>query len=432
MSQIRTPHYRGQSLGNSRNICYGPNLFSPACQIVQIFCSISSLLSHLSLIHIMQLTDVEFSDQIGALVAKVQDGTLSLEEGRDQSALLYESLGLPIVELLRQFDPHHSLLKQARLTYESTQPRIPGSPRHGVGDLREETQPEREKSPVEGPTGPGDGDPHSEGGIWIFGVEPIPIDPETRAILDLQQRYIADIANARVNVMAFSGAPILPKAIWTTILEGGYVDFSKIYGSKDAAFHDQVDTVIGELTIKSGDILQKASVNTYFDWVWCWDQYQAASLIAYPRRTAEFKEYKSIVDTLFRAQSGHAHYLVIQFDRTLRQRIGGNLRIKLTDPSHHRAFDIQFFTPNGIRDTRSTTSGSGHNTSTAGSRVRTTTEVCKNWNRGECTRGVNCKYRHACGECGVTAHSSENCPRTTSANGKAIRKRDGAAKASGT
>jgi hypothetical protein len=371
------------------------------------------------------LESAEFKQRCAETLAQVEDGIITLQDGVDQSSVIFEELNLTFAETRVAWTAQYRQLQASDEIFQKRQERDVG----GGGDKGPEPERDSDERLGEQPDKTG-GDPTQEGitgdkagrgitdpvatdGVWHFkGISSLSsMDEYAKRTFKLQRDYADDITNAVRYIRVVDGAPTLSESIWKTVCEGGYVNFAKINGGRDAPLTlDESEHRVGDLVVRSQNQTRTVPVTNFLQWDWCYDQYQTAVSIAYPHRIDELAEYRKIIKGLFNAQLESAHALVIEYDSALRGMVGGNARFKFTDHQLHSTCNNRFFSATGIKS--SVKGSKGIPTTRASS---SPDEACRNWNRGECHR-TNCRYRHVCSGC-AGSHTLDKCPQTTSGSG---------------
>jgi hypothetical protein len=373
------------------------------------------------------LESAEFKHKCAETLAQVEDGIISFQEGVDQSSALFDELELAFAESRAAWTAQYRQLQDSDEVFRKRQERDAG----GGGDKGPEPEPNANEVHDEQPaktgggetqeavvlgvqTGRGTEDPVATDGVWHFrGISSLSsMDEYAKRTFKLQKSYADDISNVVRYIRVVDGAPALPESIWKTVCEGGYVNFAKLNGGRDAPLTmDESEHRVGDLVIRSQNQNRTVPVTNFLQWDWCYDQYQTAVGIAYPHRIDELAEYRKIIKGLFNAQLESAHTLVIDYDSTLRGMVGGNARFKLTDNQLHSICNNRFFSATGVKSSIKGSKG-GLTTPQASS---SSDEACRNWNRGECHR-TNCRYRHICTGC-AGSHTLDKCPQASSGSG---------------
>ena len=391
-------------------------------------------------------TTSDFNTQALQIVSEFQAGRITFEDAKDQSSELYGTLGLDIKEFTRRLLPQIDALYEINAKQTIADQVEEPAPDSNAAKLQEFTNVGDEDIPpnaaaypdaegetdpsFEGEVGRRNAGPRSEGGKWFFGTSSkSTLDAYTRRTLDLQKEFRDDLSNARTYIMADGLSPILPKSVWTAILENGYVDFAKINGSRDAVVVEEHSSAFGEFVVSTKDRSPSSPVKAYYEWDLCYELFSQAVAIAYPHREPELKKYRRLILQIFNDHSLAAHPQVILYDQNIRFKIAGNAQLRLTDDATHQSMYNRFFSASGIRNCFS---GPQNGSSAPRKSEPVSNEVCRNWNRGTCTRPAGtCKFRHQCSDCrGSHPAGSTSCSKASPGTGGRVPKQRNAIQAS--
>ena len=215
-------------------------------------------------------------------------------------------------------------------------------------------------------------------------------------------------------------APPPHNRIISKIRRGKYIDFDYLLPAVD----DIVPVQAAQPPVaKRGHQKSTPSrkVTDFQTWMEAWNNFLVIATHHTPSRSLELIQYQALVSHLFQAYPIH---VAIRYDQLFRQAAARDPLLRwdtfkedlLVWCSTRRSFRAPISSrlgppthrPNSGQATTTTIniSGPSRRTHTEGG-----AEICKRYNLGNCTRGEECKFTHACWNAGCQAlHSAKACP----------------------
>ena len=217
-----------------------------------------------------------------------------------------------------------------------------------------------------------------------------------------------------------SCAPPPHNRIISKIRRGKYIDFDYLLPAVD----DIVPVQAAQPPVaKRGHqkSIPPRKVTDFQTWMEAWNSFLIIATHHTPSRSLELIQYQALVSHLFQAYPIH---VAIRYDQLFRQAAARDPVLRwdtfkedlLVWCSTRRSFRAPIssrlgpptYRPNSGQATTTTIniSGPSRRTHTEGG-----AEICKRYNLGNCTRGEECKFTHACWNAGCRAlHSAKACP----------------------
>ncbi|KAJ2936322.1 hypothetical protein H1R20_g770, partial [Candolleomyces eurysporus] len=125
--------------------------------------------------------------------------------------------------------------------------------------------------------------------------------------------------------------PGFPSSEWDNLLKGKAVNLDVVFSS---VYHVRAVKEnrgrLGEHEISFGHSEPSRKVLTYGDWTIAWNITVKAAAFLFPHRQQELADYGEFIQGKFSAHQTEAHWRVIQFDQSIRNKVGGGTKILLT------------------------------------------------------------------------------------------------------
>ncbi|KAJ7065761.1 hypothetical protein C8F01DRAFT_982130, partial [Mycena amicta] len=217
-------------------------------------------------------------------------------------------------------------------------------------------------------------------------------------------------------------APGFPRNLWKAVLLDEYVDFDAILTSTYAVEADESDQfVVGEdyLEVKKPKLVSRISDRG--QWITAFWTWYEAVIFAFPERRTELQTYFRHINDTFSSKSANVHWRVINYDRAARVHICRTKALLFDDISELTGVRDAHLSNNGVRVNAPQPNGNRKLPGKSPAKARRAppdgqqreydaNEVCRRYNRNECTRGTTCRFRHACSGCDGDGHAANDCP----------------------
>ncbi|KAH9848512.1 hypothetical protein C2E23DRAFT_938320 [Lenzites betulinus] len=241
------------------------------------------------------------------------------------------------------------------------------------------------------------------------------LHPHILRTLELIRIYGADLTQAKRDLSASPSVPEFPESEWTNILTGRAVDLDHVFaGRYTSGPEDKTTERIGDLEFSFRAPVVAKKVSSFGDWVYAWKRASVATVFAFPHRREELDAYGDQIIGLFGALAPAFHARVLDFDRAVRKRVGSSRRSLLTDVGDFADLKIQFIDSCGANVHHAEASAGGTKSGGAGRRGsggNRKKDACRKYNSEKGCRNLasECRYRHACSNCGGEKHTQHEC-----------------------
>ncbi|KIP09230.1 hypothetical protein PHLGIDRAFT_22995 [Phlebiopsis gigantea 11061_1 CR5-6] len=227
--------------------------------------------------------------------------------------------------------------------------------------------------------------------------------------LVLKENYLRDTAAIKRLVLCHPKRPEIPDALWGDVIANRYVDLDKIFASLYSIDGDSSERFrIGELDLVTHTPRSTRKISEHGDWTITWVIYQDAVTFLYPHREKELREYYNFVTGLFRSLAAGERMRAINYDRAVRSEVGRSNSKLLNEATNLSHMYTQHIHAAGA----SASTAAGQPNPAKRSRNSRNAEPCHRWNEGKCSRGTDCRYKHACNKCGSPRHVERDCNAT--------------------
>ncbi|KAF5369108.1 hypothetical protein D9615_010430 [Tricholomella constricta] len=214
-------------------------------------------------------------------------------------------------------------------------------------------------------------------------------DPHLESTWKLRCAYAGEkVLDAIVNVMQTMQVPDpIPRPVWRTMAQDGYVDFEKLYASMERGYDhgdEQSSLPGGFALVRKDHISARRPIRSEAEWTRVFDTWAAGVGMLYIHRAQELGTYRKIVIDLFRLSANPV--VAIQFDLDARDRYAKlpfrlDDRVELQTPLFAQIFrGSASSSASGKRKASSSSGGGGAGTPSPKRRD----VACQNWNLGLC------------------------------------------------
>jgi hypothetical protein len=240
-----------------------------------------------------------------------------------------------------------------------------------------------------------------------FAELPVDVQRTQRRIASFSQ----DWKKTEAFVLTAAGRPELPFSEWKNLIRGKFVNLDAVITAQNAhQVTDREGKEVAEgveLIFHEGQPVITKEVRNLSDWILAFEPMRDAITFLFPWRAEELQFwYKHIIRT-FRSIVPSAHYYVVLYERSVRNRLAASNNFRLSDMHEFEDLHTQYIGPAAAlakrEDLEVRTVGPKRN------RPRTAgvSEACCNWNWTECTV-EGCRYTHKCARCGRRGHKGKD------------------------
>ncbi|KAI8998219.1 hypothetical protein BC832DRAFT_565860 [Gaertneriomyces semiglobifer] len=221
-------------------------------------------------------------------------------------------------------------------------------------------------------------------------------------MLRKRHHHLDDLATVKRNFM-ISGCPVIPDESLEDIIYIRFTHLEELHplaknSSSDRYFNVSMDDSTGELKlIPAGS--KGVAIRNYATWMTAWGVYKKVHRFLYPSRLTDLDAYQEHINECHEMWSWQVVY---EYDKARRLYASDNPQVPLAEwvGSLANRYLIAKATEHSDFD-----DGAGTDAQRAVNR-----EICRNWNRGRCSRHTNCFYLHECSRCGSDNHPASRCP----------------------
>ncbi|KAH7915244.1 hypothetical protein BJ138DRAFT_1193759, partial [Hygrophoropsis aurantiaca] len=197
--------------------------------------------------------------------------------------------------------------------------------------------------------------------------------------------------------------PEIPRSELKKIITGRPINLDALFsGFYSTQTDDKVKQTFGDFELSFGHTKVSKTIKTSAEWTTAWGLAQEAYTFVFPHRATEFARYGTFINQKFSQYLPHRHYQVIEFDKSIRKRIGSSRRFEFTDFRHFDDLVASHFHPGGSHHQPDPNEGtSSKKQKPLAERISSSRkDFCRKYNLGTCTRSAEvCKYGHFCAIC---------------------------------
>ena len=223
-------------------------------------------------------------------------------------------------------------------------------------------------------------------------------NPLCSETVELLRTYNKDIKKCKFYVSVAPGAPDnIPSSQWERIFKGEPVDLDQIISAlhRTTVAEDR-KARFGETELSLGPVEATRKIATSSDWSTAWRRTARATAFAFQHRKRELEDYAEYIENEFSAKNVGGHQRIILYDVAIRNMVRGGQQFLLTDTHRFMSLYSAIVLPDGVQY-------SGGQKSQPRK-----TEICIRFNNKGCS-APNCRYRHACNNCGNSSHGKSAC-----------------------
>ncbi|KAJ3179929.1 hypothetical protein HDU85_004213 [Gaertneriomyces sp. JEL0708] len=244
----------------------------------------------------------------------------------------------------------------------------------------------------------------------LYGITPVtstsfsPLrssDPAIDTMLRKRHHHIDDLATVKRNY-AISGCPGIPAESLEDIIYIRFTHLEQLHPlakppNSDRYFNVSWDDSTGEVKlIPAGS--KGVEIRNYATWITAWGVYKKVHRFLYPTRLSDLDAYQEHINECHEMWSWQVVY---EYDKARRLYASDNPHVPLAQlvGSITSRYLIAKTAHSDVVD------GAGTDAQRGVDR-----EICRNWNRGRCSKRTNCYYLHECSRCGSANHPALRCP----------------------
>lgn len=154
----------------------------------------------------------------------------------------------------------------------------------------------------------------------ITALGDISFDPAVMRTLTLKANHLADLKQAKHNILVRHDCPNFPDGLWNDILADRFIDLDRVfsgYYSLDLDYRHTQTVGDIDITLNTGNTSSKPSklVCNHGDWAIAFATTKAAVHFAYPHCTREFAEYEKFIIGQFAAVGDFSQTRVVNLNK---------------------------------------------------------------------------------------------------------------------
>ncbi|KAE9393846.1 hypothetical protein BT96DRAFT_828537, partial [Gymnopus androsaceus JB14] len=233
-------------------------------------------------------------------------------------------------------------------------------------------------------------------------------------VIEAVENYKLDLDTALDSVEQSGLNPWFPKKLWKAVLKDEYVELSEVLAMATTQHKPDTSRSVSNAfaeALESTNLIKPTPSKAIVDqvtWRRAWQGTADAINFAFADRGKELNRYEQHIQRQFDDNRPSFHQNVIQYDRAVRLLIGSRRDLLFDDFEHAdiARFRTVYLLPTGIHFSLSDSSPAQPGTRSRNQVKERAKEVCRKFNRGECS---GCDRIHSCWTCGESGHGGETC-----------------------